>query len=90
MSDWSQGWPGEQHVSKRQGGAMKQTGTVLAYVGLVILHIVTLGYFVPTWVAMHRKAPNTTSIIVINIFLGWLLVGWVVSLAMACQDVKQN
>ena len=69
---------------------MKQTGTVLAYTGLVILHVATLGYFVPWWVAIHRKAPNATSIIMINIFAGWLLVGWVVALAMACRDIPQN
>ena len=44
-------------------------------------------YFVPTIVAVIRKVPNIGSIVVINLFLGWTLVGWVVALAMAARTV---
>jgi hypothetical protein len=43
-------------------------------------------YFTPLLVAVMRKAPNTGSVFVINLFLGWTLVGWVVSLAMAARS----
>jgi hypothetical protein len=44
-------------------------------------------YFVPSIVAVARKVPNTGSIIVIDVFLGWTFIGWVVALAMACRTV---
>ncbi len=41
-------------------------------------------YFVPTIVAIARSMRNKGSTIVVNIFLGWTIIGWVVALAMAC------
>lgn len=40
-------------------------------------------YFLPTIIAMRRGRMNTASIAVVNIFLGWTLIGWVLSLAWA-------
>ena len=42
-------------------------------------------YFLPTIVAVSRKVTNQGSVAVINFFLGWTLLGWVVALAMACR-----
>ena len=54
--------------------------------GAVFLAIVVLGfYFLPTIVAVVRKVTNQGSVAVINFFLGWTLIGWVVALAMACR-----
>jgi hypothetical protein len=52
---------------------------------LVLLVIV---YFAPTLVARGRYHPQAGAITVVNVFLGWTLVGWVVALAMACSAVK--
>jgi len=41
-------------------------------------------YFVPTIIAIARSMKNKGSTIVINIFLGWTIIGWIVALAMAC------
>jgi hypothetical protein len=41
-------------------------------------------YLIPTIIAVSKKMPNVGSIIVINVFLGWTFVGWIVALAMAC------
>ncbi|WP_208103652.1 superinfection immunity protein [Mycolicibacterium sp. CBMA 226] len=43
-------------------------------------------YLIPTMVAANRKVPNVGSVIVINLFLGWTFVGWVVALAMAMRS----
>jgi hypothetical protein len=43
-------------------------------------------YFLPTTMAGKRKSRNAGSILVINLFLGWTLIGWVVALAMAASD----
>ena len=40
-------------------------------------------YFAPTLIALLRGHPNMAPIIVVNFFLGWTLVGWVVALAWA-------
>ncbi|MCE9560414.1 MAG: superinfection immunity protein [Planctomycetes bacterium] len=40
-------------------------------------------YFFPSIIAMFRKHPNIAPILVVNIFLGWSIVGWVVALAWA-------
>jgi Superinfection immunity protein len=42
-------------------------------------------YFLPTIIAVARKVRNEGSIVVINVFLGWTLVGWVIALAMALR-----
>lgn len=55
--------------------------------GLIGLAVVVGLYFLPTIVAQTRHVPNVGSIAIINTFLGWTLVGWVVSLAMAARSV---
>ncbi|MEJ6011450.1 superinfection immunity protein [Novosphingobium aquae] len=44
-------------------------------------------YLLPTAIAYGRKH-NTASICVINLFLGWTLIGWVIALAMAVAPRK--
>ena len=41
-------------------------------------------YFLPSIVAASRRLPNVGSIVVVNLFLGWTLLGWVIAFAMAC------
>jgi len=40
-------------------------------------------YFLPTIVAEMRHVENKGPTFVINLFLGWTFIGWVVALAMA-------
>jgi hypothetical protein len=49
---------------------------VLGTIGLAI-------YFAPSIVAINRSHRQRAPIIALNLFLGWTLVGWVISLAMA-------
>jgi hypothetical protein len=49
----------------------------------ILLIMMLASYLVPTVVAIGGKRSNLAPIIVINVFLGWTLVGWVVALAMA-------
>ena len=54
--------------------------------GIVLLVIFILAvYFIPTIIAMVRKVPNTGSVAIINIFLGWTFIGWVVAMSMAAR-----
>jgi Superinfection immunity protein len=56
-----------------------------------ILFVVTL-YLLPTGVAMLRRTRNAGSIAILNVFLGWTLVAYVISLAMAfrTRDVRSS
>ena len=49
-----------------------------------VLFILTL-YLLPTGIGMLRRVRNVGSIAVVNILLGWTIVGLVVSLAMALR-----
>ena len=45
-------------------------------------------YFLPSILAFARHKRDTTSIVVLNIFLGWTAIGWVIALVWALkQDV---
>lgn len=47
-------------------------------------------YFLPAFIASRRKVPHLGSVVVVNVFLGWTLIGWVVALAMACRDPRPH
>lgn len=43
-------------------------------------------YFAPTLVAYREKRSNFKSIFLLNIFTGWTLIGWVISLVWAFKE----
>ena len=43
-------------------------------------------YFVPSYIAFKKSKKQKTAIIVLNIFLGWTFLGWVVALVWACME----
>ena len=45
-----------------------------------------LVYLIPTFIAFARKVPSTASIAVINIFLGWSIIGFIVALVWAFKN----
>ena len=52
--------------------------------GLFVSFIVALClYFLPTIIAIARDGRNKGSVVVINVFLGWTLIGWVIALALS-------
>jgi hypothetical protein len=50
------------------------------------LLIIALIYFLPTIVALVRRGRDPGTAAVINLFLGWTFIGWVVALAIACRS----
>jgi hypothetical protein len=50
------------------------------------LLLVACLYFLPTIVAAARHVANDGSVAVINFFLGWTFIGWVVALAVAARS----
>ncbi|HEY5788313.1 MAG TPA: superinfection immunity protein [Microlunatus sp.] len=48
-----------------------------------VITVLTLGYTLPWAIAATRNKSNTAAIAVINILLGWSLIGWIVALVMS-------
>jgi hypothetical protein len=46
--------------------------------------VATVGYLLPWAIAATRNRSNVGAVAMINLFLGWSLIGWVVALVMAC------
>ncbi len=47
--------------------------------------VLTFGYMLPWAIAATRGKPNHAAVAIVNFFLGWSLIGWVVALVMACM-----
>ena len=48
------------------------------------LTVLTGGYLLPWAIAATRGKSNSGSIALVNLLLGWTVVGWIVALVMAC------
>ena len=55
---------------------------------LLILPVILAAYFAPSIVAYARHHQQSGSVLVINLFLGWTFIGWIVALAMAVSATK--
>ena len=42
-------------------------------------------YFLPSLVAFARSKRDTAAIVLLNLFLGWTMIGWVVALVWAVK-----
>lgn len=56
--------------------------TVIGYVALLSLAM----YLLPTLIGRLRRVPDLGSVAVINVLLGWTLIGWAAALAMALRS----
>lgn len=56
---------------------------VLSVLGLAI-------YFLPSILGFSAKKDNKFAIFLLNLFLGWSLIGWVVALVWAVSKDKQQ
>ena len=53
------------------------------------LHFIGIGfvmYFLPSIIALARSKRDTAAIVLLNLFLGWTLIGWVVALVWAVKN----
>jgi hypothetical protein len=57
--------------------------------GILFVGLAAVLYFLPLWVAAARGCKAGAGIGVVNLFLGWTFIGWVVALAWAaCGETK--
>lgn len=53
---------------------------------VIALFCVLAFYLLPTIMAIKRKSPHTTAVVILNIFFGFTLVGWIVALVLASKQ----
>lgn len=51
-----------------------------------LIIIAFLFYLLPAIIAFSKNRHNKTAVLVLNIFLGWTLIGWIVSLVWAVSN----
>lgn len=57
-----------------------------AMVAAFMLTALVCIYFIPAALAYHRRHKNRLSVLMLNIFLGWSGLGWIVALIWACTS----
>jgi hypothetical protein len=50
-------------------------GVIAFHVAMMILPV--LVYFLPALIAWRRRHPNTGTIVLLNLLLGWTMLGWI-------------
>ena len=60
-------------------------GLVTLFVFGTVALIIMIAYLLPVLIGWSRHVADLGSLAVINIALGWTLVGWVIALAMALR-----
>lgn len=58
----------------------------------IIITLASFTYLLPFAVAVGRGRTNTVAILILNLFLGWTLIGWIIALVWACahDEVRSN
>jgi hypothetical protein len=54
-----------------------------------LLFLILVLYFLPSAIASHREHHQRAAIAVLNVFLGWTALGWIVALVWASTAVKK-
>lgn len=82
-----QGWPAPQPAWAGRGQLSTDQRPVSS--GIVatawVCAVLTVGYLLPWAIAATRGRSNQAAVGLVNLFLGWSLIGWIVALVMACQ-----
>lgn len=55
-----------------------------------IAAILFIPYFLPTIIAFIRRSNNAGGIFLLNLFLGWTFIGWIISLVWAIASRNTN
>lgn len=63
---------------------------MLALFGIMAVLFLLFIYFIPTFVAVNRGHHNRAAIFILNLFLGWSFVGWVIALTWSMTKVENE
>lgn len=56
----------------------------------IIFFVLLCLYFLPTLEAARTKKSNTSAIFILNLLLGWTMIGWVVAAVWASMKDNKN
>ena len=62
------------------------TAIIFVWIWLVSMFL----YMIPTFIGCYRKHHNTLAIGMLNLLLGWTMLGWIISLIWACTNNIDN
>lgn len=71
-------------------GFAESSSTELLRTASTIILFLLVMYGVPTFVAALRKHASFGGIVVINLLLGWTIIGWIIALAWSLSDPRRN
>ncbi len=72
------------NASGAVGGILCILVSIVAGVAGIVLH------FAPILICMYRGHPDTAAIAIINVFLGWTIVGWWVAIIWAVKAFPRD
>ena len=71
--------------------AIKVFMTIISIIVVIAMFIISiLIYFLPSTLAYRKQHSNKTAILILNLFLGWTLIGWVGALVWAVSTNEET
>lgn len=67
-------------VPVTQGLPMAQPGLLYFWPAMLVIGLGLVIYLLPALVAWRRRHPNVAAIVLLNVLLGWSVLGWVAAL----------
>lgn len=61
-------------------------GIILILASIIGIAVGLAIYFIPAIIGFKKNQPNKVSILLLNLFLGWSLIGWVIALVWATKN----
>lgn len=61
-----------------------QKGNAVHMIIAWVIAVLSVGYFLPWAIAASRRKSNTLAIALLDLLLGWTIIGWIIALVMAC------
>ncbi len=56
----------------------------------MIMGVVGVLYLVPSFTAVLRQRPNLQTIFIVNLLLGWTVIGWIVAMMWALKGLERE
>jgi hypothetical protein len=76
-------------MTSYQSSERYQTGTTTKVIA-VVLAILTGGYLLPWAIAVLRDLRTHVSVLLVNLLLGWTIIGWIVALVMSLRKLRPD